>query len=340
MKRALVIEKLPCHHELIPTWVWLLIELGYKVDVLARAPPHRDITKYMSTIMGLQFRLVNSANMTDYALVINNSVYTADSKMKTRLYKGQNITLSVLHALPAAGSSEYPDECRLNNHYTVALGPHLEEAMLSARVPNIRLPPIFFGPIPEGIKKIKDTFIVQGVLERFRRNYDVIPTLVNDIQSQTYEFKITLLGDSLNDDTSLLESLREKIVNEKLRETLQCKQNLTYDHFLLGIRSSGWVMPLVDNTFSHGYFTQKITSSVMLAIGNETPLLLHSRLANIYSLTDGENCLTYDDNGEQKAFVRALRMTSDEYQRIRANVSRLRNEWLENSLNQARACNI
>lgn len=340
MKRALVIEKLPCHHELIPTWVWLLSEMGYKVDVLARAPPHRDITKYMSTIMGLSFRLVNSAKMTDYNLVVNNSIYPAtpdDSKMQTKLYKGQNLTLSVLHSLP---TSEYPIQCREDKHYTIALGHHIKEALLSTGVPNILLPPIFFGPIPEGIKKVKDTFIVQGVLERFRRNYDVIPTLVNDIQSQTYEFKITLLGDSPNDDTSLLDSLRDKIVNEKQREMLQCKQNLTYDHFLLGIRSSGWVMPLVDNTFSHGYFTQKITSSVMLAIGNETPLLLHSRLAKIYSLTDGENCLTYDDNGEQKAFGRALRMTSEEYQKIRTNVSRLRIKWLENSITQARACNI
>lgn len=328
MKRALVIEKLPCHHELIPTWVWLLSEIGYDVDVLARAPQHRDITKYMSTIMGLTFRFVNNAQVTDYDLVVNNSLYPDES---SRVYKGKKITLSILHSLPAAG---YPKICQEgNNHYTVALGPHIQKELISANIQCLLLPPIFFGPIPDTIKKVKNTFIVQGVLESFRRNYNVIPALINDIQG---EFIITLLGDDLQKD-SLLDSLRGGIKNPKLRDKLQCKANLMYDRFLFGIRSSAWVMPLVDNTFSHGYFTQKITSSVMLAIGNETPLLLHSRLAEIYSLTNGENCLTYDDNDEKKAFERALNMTSEEYERIKTGASRLRLEWLENNQKAARA---
>jgi hypothetical protein len=337
MKRALIIEKLPCHQELIPTWVWILEENGFEVDVLARAPSHRDIKKIMSNSMERTFRVVNNATPSEYDIVINNSLYPRGSRIQSNGHTGLSLTFSVLHSLPAETSlTSFPAVCKHSAHKTIALGPHIHQELESAGISSILLRPIFFGPIPTSNRKQPRTFLIQGVLEKFRRNYNILPKLVNSHASRNPPFKITLIGDSENDD--LLKSLRELVSEPSHREIIQCRRNLSYDIFLQGIRASAWLMPLVDNEFSHTYFTKKITSSVMLAIGNETPMILHSDLARIYSLVHNVNCLTYSDGEENIAFQNALSMDPKEYERIHANVVSLRKEWMSSNLEKMRLC--
>jgi len=89
-------------------------------------------------------------------------------------------------------------------------------------------------------------------------------------------------------------------------------------------------MPCVDETFDHGYFNRKITSSVMMAIGNGTPMVIHQRLAQIYSLQDGVDCVVYTSEKDSltNAFQRALEMPPEAYQHLVSNVFQLRSKWL------------
>ena len=103
------------------------------------------------------------------------------------------------------------------------------------------------------------------------------------------------------------------------RSKLRILRNVPFHAYLGHIRRASWVMPCIDNSFKHDYFTHKITSSVMVAIGNSTPLFLHSRLAAIYGLTDGVDCVMYDDGVGSflKEFERAATMPLETYETIR-----------------------
>lgn len=322
MRRALIIEKLPCHHEIIPTWVWMLSnKLGYTVDILVRAPAHRDITKMMSVNMGLIFRLVNTANVSDYDVVINNSLTMENATVCC----GKRLTLNVVHSLP------FPSTTQVATQVATCLGPHVHKSLMqTCKTPSILVPPVYFGF--EGANKShrnRRTFVVQGVLERFRRNYDMIPKLIDE----NVAVEITLLGDGRDD--KLLQYLRSRCSTRP--EAIRCNRNADYQTFFAEIQRSGWVLPLVDNSFQHGYFTKKITSSVMVAIGTGTPMVMHSKLAEIYGLIDGDTCLTYNDNEEDAAFKRALHVSEFDYQRMEQCVLSTREMWLTTGFDSVRA---
>jgi len=328
-KRALIIEKMPCHQEIIPSWVWALTRLGYEVDILANAPSHRHIgsaMKIMMKLTGFHFLTEGKANLEDYEVVLNNSLYPGD---KIQHLRPGRRTLSVLHSLPAK-PLDYKDfrSLRDPDHCILALGPHMQTHLndqLHAFSSSLT-PPIFFGDTPS-IHKERHRFLVQGTMERFRRNYGCLAFLINKFADSNSSFEFTLMGDGGTGVESWLAPQIRPQHQKRLRSLL----NTGYERFLTEIRKVGWVMPCVDDTYKHGYFTRKITSSVMMAIGNCTPLLLHKKLADIYGLKDGVNCLTYSNSQASlsKAFQTALGMPEEKYYRIVANARNVRQSWLQ-----------
>ena len=161
----------------------------------------------------------------------------------------------------------------------------------------------------------------------------MIPKLIDENAAAFENLCITLLGDG-RDDT-LLRHLRSRCSTRP--EAITCTRNADYQTFFAEIRRSGWVLPLVDNSFKHGYFTKKITSSVMVAVGTGTPMVLHAKLAEIYGLVDGEMCFTYNDGEEAAAFQRALEISESDYWRMERSVLSTREVWLTTGLDSVRA---
>ena len=325
MKRALIIEKMPCHQEIIPSWVWALSRLGYQVDVLAKAPPHRNIEKVMREVMNLtDFRVLSKASLKDYDVIVNNSLYpNADVP---HLVQGKR-TLSVLHTLPEQ-LLDFKDFRGLRNddHRILALGPHMNSTLSNGlhAFRSVLTAPIFFGD-PPFIHKNRRRFLVQGTMERFRRNYGCLAMLINKF-ALTHPFDVMLMGDGGEGVVAWLSPQIQSFHRGRLEAVL----STGYERFISEIRNAGWVLPCVDNTYKHGYFERKITSSVMMAIGNCTPLLLHQTLADIYGLVDGLNCLTYwSQSSLQGAFQKALDMEEDDYYVLIAQVRKVRLAWLD-----------
>ncbi len=320
--KALIIEKRQCHQELLPTWVWVLSKIGFAVDVFVSltTPRHRRISNEMRTLMGLKFTSVSTI-CENYDVIVNNSLYPDEYIPEL---KGTTLTFSVMHTT----AQTYIDTTGLKSkqHTVLALGPHMQSS-IGFIFQSIFSPPIYFGPIPSSIKKNqKERIVVQGTLEHYRRNYGCIVSLINRYGSQL-PFVFEVLGDGNGKLTNHIASQ----IQSPLRDRLICTSNPNYSHYLTSIQQSGWIMPCVDETFSHNYFTNKITSSVMVAIGNGIPLILHQTLADIYGLQNEINCICYGSVTElvESVFPKAVSMSDEEYLNFVIGIRSFRENWLK-----------
>lgn len=58
------------------------------------------------------------------------------------------------------------------------------------------------------------------------------------------------------------------------------------------------LLALIDESFSHGYFTNQLTSTVSYAVGYNIPLIAHSRLARIYADVPDLTLISYTTPSE------------------------------------------
>lgn len=338
MLKAIVIEPNAFHHELIPSWVWALHTRGYVVDVCAnRQQPHRDIIPYMNK-MKMPFQLVgtnaardkNAARDTNvardmnaaqdmYDVVVNNTVYTSDD-----IVYGKK-TYVVLHDSNAA--SVIPSKYA-NTTTILSLGPHMHTMCKRDIIPSIFAPPVYFG---DDVCKMIDlngggggggaaTFAIQGCVESFRRNYSCLDDLCNRFGGTDGlpKFTMNVIGQTTGTGTGVTSAIKV-VANPSFEVLFSFLQEKVH-----------WMMPCVDETYDHKYFTNKITSSVMMAIGNGVPLLLHQQLADVYGLQNDVNCICYASIAElPNAFLKALTLNNETYRNIRRSAQTFRRSWLQ-----------
>ena len=327
MKKALIVEFRPCHQELLPTWVWLLTRIGYEVHVFVTqaTPSHRNILSTMQHRMKLRFVVASTPQHTDsFDLVLNNSLYPDEMVCNCNISCSK--VLSVLHTL----AKEYRDSEGLQQaqHTLLALGPHLSNALDALGFRNIFAPPIYFGSLSANFGH-QHRIVVQGTMEIFRRNYGCLAQMINTFGARFEDLVVEILGDG-NSAAAILNWLLQKIRPQALCPRLQYKARPNYDQYLEAMQCAGWVMPCIDETFEHTYFSHKITSSVMLAVGNGVPLLLHRRLADLYGLRDGLNCICYESFADlEQTFERAMTLPPEAYASIVTGVRGFRNDWLQ-----------
>lgn len=300
------------------------------------------MTTEMRESMQLEFQVLPAGNPTplaNYDVVVNNSLYPTDNEVP-HFHPNLKHIFSVLHTLPESTTDENHflgsiKGLRDPRHIVIALGPHIYAKLQEWNIKTILAPPIYFGPTERSTAlralSVPRTILVQGTMEAFRRNYGCLPALINRFEH--IPFQIIVMGDG--NGARLMKQLHSTITEEKHRARLQYVPNPDYGSFFNIIRCQmDWVMPCVDETFQHGYFDRKITSSVMMAIGHGVPLLLHARLAKIYGLSDAD-CIAYHDIDELMcpmaggAFIRAMTMTQNRYQSLRSGMCAMRERWLQ-----------
>lgn len=81
--------------------------------------------------------------------------------------------------------------------------------------------------------------------------------------------------------------------------------NLEFIQYHLAFANVDVLCPLVDDTFKHDYFTDKLTSSVSYGMGYNLYFVCHEKLQSIYGL---KNCFVYTDptTDMMDAFERAF----------------------------------
>jgi hypothetical protein len=333
MRKALIVEELPCHQEIIPSWIWALTKCGMTVELYLgnRLPQHRSMIDVMRTSMNLSFEVLSQKPHNvgqQYEVIVNNSVYPEQQKIPHSECKR---LFSVLHTLPERLSNGFSDYgvLRSTTHRVIALGPHMLQSLQSPLIamPSVWAPPIYFGDQTRKLKNDKpDLIVVQGTMERFRRNYDCIAHVLN---SDIVECNFQLIGDGQPRQIQELMTRLKAIWNGK-RGSIRMRTNVPYDQYFSAISEADWIMPCVDETFEHGYFERKITSSVMMAVGHAVPLILHQRLANIYDLENEVHCLSYETVDELPSIVQqATTMSSEQHSLMATNMERKRQEWLQ-----------
>jgi hypothetical protein len=138
------------------------------------------------------------------------------------------------------------------------------------------LPPIEKrkSPIP--------TFIVQGKIEEKRRNYASLVPILEVYKEKEFQIKILGIG-------TIPTYLRP--YETKLKILI----NLNFQEYHIAFSDIDCLLPLIDETYEHNYFRNKLSSSISYAVAYSLPVLCHTKLIEIYDL---KNAYGYKDQNE------------------------------------------
>lgn len=140
--------------------------------------------------------------------------------------------------------------------------------------------------LPEIIKKETKIpiFCIQGNIDEKRRNFKSLIPIFENFKNRTFRIKIIGKGDL----PSYLLKYKNKIILENNHDFL--KYHECFDDVYI-------LMTLIDDTFEHNYFTNQLTSSVTYGISYNIPLLIFSKLNDIYK-DELKNSIVYNNQNE------------------------------------------
>lgn len=135
----------------------------------------------------------------------------------------------------------------------------------------------------EKIKTEIPIYIIQGNIERRRRNYGLLKKIL-DYEGYKYDFIIKMLGrGNLPDE---LKKHKNKII---------IKSNLNFFDFHKEFCDGYCIIPLTSKDRQPQYYKNKLTSSINYATGYKLKCLLDKNLNDIYNL---ENAEIYNDSSD------------------------------------------
>ena len=321
--KVMICEKMLCHFECLPTWTYLFNQLGATVYISqSRGGNNQNMIPLMKQWISPKIKVLKKFKSQNFDIVINNSLYP---HRNVENLNTKQKTFSVLHRFGKFNDKRATTHPK---HYIISLAPHVHERVKALTPRSLCLLPIYFGPVkninvtPEAYKTVK--FIIQGNIEFKRRNYkSVFGVAKHCIANGHKNFKIVIMG---RGNKSKLQSW----ITPVLKGKIQIINGAGYKRYFDEIRSSHWLLPLIDGTYKHQYFTHKLSSSLSMAIGNKVPLILHHKLSNIYDLKTEVNSLEYGTLDQFKnQVVKALKMTNTEYQKYRDGMSKVYDGWMD-----------
>lgn len=180
-------------------------------------------------------------------------------------------------------------------HYYIS---HLVEKEFFKDTPNVYyLTPLckskkYFIPsiLPKINKKNTEKLIcaVQGNLWLKSRNFKSLIALL-----ETYDnFYLKLIGRGCLPD--FLEKYTKRII--------MCN-NLQWNDYHKAFEDVYCILPLIDDDFTHEYFTRRLTSSISYVLGYNLKCFYYKKLHEIYGV---ENSITYDSNNMVQQFQKVI----------------------------------
>ena len=229
----------------------------------------------------------------EYDYIIDNTAI--GSKSPTQILKGNAIT----HTKDFL-KGNYPKNKNIiisdsKKHYYIS---HRIEKKFFKDIPNIYyLTPLckskkYFIPsiLPEINKKTTKKLIcaIQGNLLIKSRNFkSLIPLL------DTYDnFYIKLIGRGCIPDC--LKKYTKRII---------MSNNLEWNDYHKSFEDVYCILPLIDDTFTHNYFTTSLTSSISYAEGYNLKCFYYKKLHDIYKI---ENSIVYDSDNMVEQFQKVI----------------------------------
>lgn len=340
--RTAVIEYNAYHEETLPTFVWLLNQLGIEPDVyMVRHSRRRgpfDLTtglrfrprrvEKIDAYHGFPFRLRR------YQLVIVNSMEPATNVQHAAGIKTPLV--GVMHNTELMSTEPvYRSFFKGPKRLPLVLGRHIARHVARAGRPLDWISHVYFGPSRQDRAAGPATFAVSGNVDFSRRNYESLLDAVGELVADGVPLRIRIVGRSATPGGM---TLRTEIERRGLSSAFELSPSeISHPEFFALVGGSDFVLPLLDHSVDRlrPYFETKLASSVPLAIGLGVPLVMHRDLAAAYGVAA---CgVRYDDGGLAAAMRTAIASSQADREDWRAAVQATRSELLTASLANLRA---
>ena len=123
-------------------------------------------------------------------------------------------------------------------------------------------------------------FCIQGNISEKRRNYKSLIPIFEKYENRTFRIK----------------KYKNKIIIEN---------NHNFINYQDAFKDVYIILALIDDTFEHNYFTIQLTSSISYSISYDIPILIYSKLNDIYE-KDLKKSIVYKDQNEMNVQFRKL----------------------------------
>lgn len=324
--RCAVVEYNWYHDLVIPTFVYALNELGFDVDVYQpREALATDALCYAGelryqtyAIDGFLGRLRGTPRRNRrYDLTIANSIEPVEVLRRTAGLSGP--LLSVLHNAFLLDEPEYAAYFEPPRRAPIVLSGHIAN-LLRPEWKSNWIAPVHFGEVPRRLERSEGVdFCVQGGFAFDRRNYDSLLAASEQLLGAGQAgFRVTFVGSS---DTPDGLAYRARLARSPASAIMEfTAPRIPYRDFYSMLAGADFMLPLIDTStamYEH-YYVDKASTSLMMSIGLGVVPILHSRLSQLYGLSDAG--ISYEDGGLADAMSRGLALRSEEATRLRQHL--------------------
>ena len=333
---VLYIEPSDAHAELLPGYLKIFIDNGYKVDVLIDSSVSilnplcffnsNNYKLFTTNIVFLKFILkFNRASSYKFIFVSTNEIYQFNKELFCNIFleyckKNFDKLLIVEHNLK--NIKRYNRDLPLYDSKKLAVIKNFKrDKMLCEVVPD------YFGEIPKKMERNCGTkFIIVGSLDLRRRNPNLIVEGVKYLlENFYYDFCIFVIGETGSFSFP-----------SEYKKYIRIMGKLDFSNMLVEVQSSDFFLPLFDyNVKEHRKYISNVCSgSFQLIYGLSIPSVINNKFAEVYGL-NGCNSVLYSDNQIGFAMRKAIDTPIEKRQMMKNMLKSGYNERLYTSI-----CNI
>ena len=329
-KTVLLAEPNAFHGECLPGYVKYFRELGYKVVILCRYANYKEDpfcrfaekpTRYCLTIWGMR-KYLRSRKVKEYEYVLLTSArsYMNEYRYYWRypdflkmLPEGKCGVGLIEHEFGAESYGEFWNKQSEDSKYLKELFEHTF-VLTGFSFKNREIPmlnPHYFGDIKpkQTLSEGKRIFVAVGKISDGTRNYSQLFDALLNLPDE-FDYEIRVIGSGTLDN-----------VPEKLRSKFNILGRLNFEDMYRNLEEADFFLPLLDPEKQKAYLRYCTTGSRQLILGFHLVSLMQKEFADHYGFSS-RNTIVYDIN-LAGAVMKALKMTDEEYLRIKVNLEHL-----------------
>ena len=326
---VLLVELNQCHGEVLTGMANVFLALGYNVDVI--------LTKAEFDMK--VFARIDNPNLRAFPLSKHAALFILNSNIVNQykyiylnsdiVYSDKKLTAELLHNIPFDKSKILQMFHRIENADNPIYGSmkRLMLADLPINQENFTIVNAHdFGVKWVHTKNEVTNFIIVGMIDKKRKNYDL---LINSVQNLVNEgitnFKVTIVARS--------GSLED--IPKELQPYFDFKGKLDYEALWCEMEEADFFLTLLDpeNPEHDRYITVGTSGSFQLIYGFRVPAIIAEKFTSVHRF-NSSNSVVYGENSELTSAMKyAISMNNQEYNKLQANLAETADEFKKDSLN-------